>query len=90
MISKFKRFQKGVVSWKELLNLGKAASDTNLDKRLANIAINQVFEELYLYLKNCNLYLLICRSTQKCAIPGNCQLYLQTIWNLEQVHSVNA
>jgi len=32
---------KGVVSWKELLDLGRATLDTNLDKRLANIAINQ-------------------------------------------------
>ena len=36
-------YQKGVVSWKELLDLGRAASDRNLDDRLANIAINQVF-----------------------------------------------
>ena len=33
----------GVVSWKELLDLGRAASDRNLDNRLAKIAINQVF-----------------------------------------------
>ena len=33
----------GVVSWKELLDLGRAASDRNLDDRLAKIAINQVF-----------------------------------------------
>ena len=39
--------QKGVVSWKELLDLGKATSDTNLDNRLANIAINQVFGSLH-------------------------------------------
>ena len=36
-------YQKGVVSWKELLDLGKATLDANLDNRLANIAINQVF-----------------------------------------------
>ena len=31
----------GVVSWKELLDLGRAASDRNLDDRLAKIALNQ-------------------------------------------------
>ena len=34
--------EKGVISWNHLVNLGQATTDTILDTRLANIAINQV------------------------------------------------
>ena len=34
--------EKGIISWNQLIKLGQATTDSILDTRLANIAINQV------------------------------------------------